>query len=491
MRVVAAAAVMLWCAPLAAVVLRVSGVPFAASFAVGGIAVAPVAWWIARPLADTFGRGVLPPVLAAIVAAAAMLAIAEHARMSVYMADPSRADCSFTADVWRSQHSCMTAYAEAVRFARERKANIYDMSLYEPRNERGIRIDSYHYPPVFLLLPAALYALRPTLFDVRALWFVMQSAVLVSSLFSLTWWIGGRPGAFAAAGGVLALASPQFMYSLQMGNIQASVFVLSALALVLMLTGRVRSGAPLLAFFAAAKIFPAVLFVYLAGARRWRALVWCAGFGLLLVALTIAVFGTRPFVDFVSYELPRISSGESFPQAEHPEAAKMNLSMYGITTRLRFLGFTWLDRTRGLAIASAYGMAVIALAALAGWKHRVDVVSPAGRLRIVQLAVAILSLASFRSPFVGAYGFMATVWLISLLAADASNPRRVIAWWIVGIAFAAAHWIVPSAGYPAATWSYLLTTFLVLVAMALALVAIAREWAGELSGARRAVGVPA
>ena len=491
MRALAAAAVMLWFAPLAAVILHVFGVPLVASFGIGGIAVAPLAWWIAPPLAETFAPGLRPPVLAAIAAAAATLAIAEHARMSVFMADPSRNDCSYTRDAWRRQHSCLTAYAEAVRFARAGDTNIYDMTVYEPRFERGIRVDSYHYPPVFLLLPGAIYAVRPALFDVLALWFVMQSAALVGCLFGLTRWIGGRPGALAAIGGLLALASPQVLYALQQGNIQPTAFTLATVGLACLLSGRLRLGAPLLAFFAAAKIFPAALVVYLIAARRWRALTWLAASGVLLLALTIALFGTRPLVDFVNYEMPRISNGEAFPQAERPDAAKTNLSMYGVTTRLRFLGVSALDRSRGLAIASLYGLGVIALAALTGWRHRPDLSSPAGRLHVIQIAVAILSLASFRSPFVGAYGFVATIWLLSLVAADASTRRAAIGWWGAGAAFVIAHWLIPAVGQPPTPSLLIGSGALVILAMGLDLLVIARAWSPELSGATRAVGVPA
>jgi hypothetical protein len=412
--------------------------------------------------------------VAILVAVLAAAAIAQIAGVSVYIADPSRPGWSYRpADPFRARHSCMTAYAEAVRFCQQPDANIYRMDLYEPRTIGPLKVDSFHYPPPFLLLPGALSAIRPDVFDLRALWFVMQCTVLAAVVFGLARWVGGRPGAYAAAGGVRAFATPQFVFSLQQGNVQSTAMPVAAAALVLLCGRRLAAGAPLLAYLAAAKIFPGILLVYLAAARRWRALAATAACGVAVVALTLLVFGWRPFADFARYELPRISSGESFPQTETNGVA-VNLSAYGTTVRLRKLGVAWLTRPRGLAVASIYGLFVIALAGLAGWRHAPALDDPAGRARFVQLALALLLLASMRSPFVGFYGFLAAVWLFTVIAAEQRSATTLIAAWSGIALFVLGHAWLPSPAFAPRAVHLLVADLLVLGAIAASVAAVVR-----------------
>ena len=485
MRWFVGAAIALWLTPVIAAGVYSFGPPPVASIAAGFVLGAVAAWFTADRLAATIAPAVRRPALAALVLVLAAAAVAQMARISIYMADPSRTDCSFLAsDPWRSRHACMTAYFEAIRFSADPGTNIYEMSLYEPRTVGPLRVDSFHYPPPFLLLPAAVHAVRGELFAFRPLWFLMQAVVLAAVVFGLAVWIGGTPGAMVAAGGVLLLASPQALYSLQQGNIQTTALPVAAAALVLLWTGRLAAGAPLLAYVAAAKIFPGILVVYLAAARRWRALAATAIAGGAIVALTLAVFGTKPFEDFVRHELPRISNGAAFPQSDQPHGINPNMSVYGLTVRARALGLRALDQPRGLTVASIYGIVVIALAAAVGWRQRLDLAQPADRLRFVEVAVAVLMLASFRSPFVGFYGLLPAVWLMTLTAAHARSTRTLVLAWLAIAAFAIAHVFVPS---PATPWT---TRHLVLSSLVFA-TALATGIVVALAAFRSSAAVPA
>ena len=96
-----------------------------------------------------------------------------------------------------------------------------------------------------------------------------------------------------------------------------------------------------------------------------------------------------------------------------------------------------------------YGLAVVALALWAGWRRRFDVTRGENRLAVLLLAVSLVSLASFRSPFVGGvYGSVATFWVIALFAARASSTRASFIWLIGSCALAAAVWTIPSPAYP-------------------------------------------
>jgi hypothetical protein len=161
--------------------------------------------------------------------------------------------------------------------------------------------------------------------------------------------------------------------------------------------------------------------------------------------------------------------------------------VYGITVRLRQLGVETLTRPRGLAIASMYGLAVIALAAFAGWRSRLDLDTATGRLRLVQVAVALLLLSSLRSPFVGFYGFLGAVWLFTLLAAEQPSANAAIASWGAIGAFAIAHtWIPSPAGTPT-TVSFVLADVLVCGTIALCLFSVVRSWREAIVPVRRAV----
>jgi hypothetical protein len=389
--------------------------------------------------------------LAAVLVAA--VAIVQIARESVFMADSTRpAYSAIPGDPWRVAHSCMSAYFEAARFSQTNTGNVYDQALYE-RHIGSFKVDSYHYPPAFLLLPRALRLITTDFFQFRALWFAIQTLVFAGALVSLAVWIGGTIGAFALLGGVVVLTTPTVLFALQMGNFQTTAVALGAVALVLLVTQRIKTGAPILAYVALSKIFPGVLVVYLLLARRWRAVAWTAASGVALVALAVAVLGTRPFADFVQQELPAISDGRAFPQSERPNIAAANQSMYGLTVRLRFLGASWLDQPVGLKVASVYGLIVLALAALAGWKGRIDLSNPPGRMLLVQTGLALMSLASFRSPFVGGgYGLVATLWLLTLLAADSRNRPSAVLWSLAFVACAVGSRLTPSPYYPATTF---------------------------------------
>jgi hypothetical protein len=455
MRTALFVAATLWLTPVIAVGLIGVGLTPIPAIVTGFLLAALVGRWASGPLAATLSSAFVGRRALAIAAAlVAAVAIVQIARESVYMADSTKPAYSLMpGDPWRVEHSCMSAYFEAARFAQAGTANLYDPTLYQPRHIGALKVDSYHYPPPFLLLPRALRLVTTDFFQLRALWFAIQTLVFAGSAAALAVWIGGTIGAFALLGGLALLTTPTVLYSLQMGNFQSTAVALGAVALVLLVTQRTKTGAPILAYVALSKIFPGLLVVYLLLARRWHAVAWTAASGVALVALTVVVLGAEPFEDFVHHELPAISDGRAFPQSERPNVAASNTSMYGLTVRLRLLGASWLDQPMGLKVASGYGLIVLALAALAGWKGRIDLSNPAGRVLLVQIGLALMSLASFRSPFVGGpYGIVATLWLLTLLAAASRTRQSAVLWSLAFVACAVANRLTPSPHFPASTF---------------------------------------
>jgi alpha-1,2-mannosyltransferase len=354
-------------------------------------------------------------------------------RMSVFLVDVERRELSIQPhDPWRTAHSCLTAYAEAARFAAEADRNVYEATLYTDRKISGLKVDEYHYPPPFLLLPGAMQRVTGGYLELRFPWFLMQLALLIGAAFSMRRWLGGEVGERVLLMSPLLFIAPTTLFSLQMGNFQSSAVALSIMAMIAFASQRsaVQAlGGLALAFAAISKVFPGILVVYLVITRRWRALAWTAAAGLVLIGLAAAVYGLRPFEDFIRYQLPRLSSGEAFPQSELARGAAVNMSFYGLLVKLRVLGVDALDKATGLAMTSIYGLAVLALTVAVAWRRRRDLMEPALRLDALSLWFALINLASYRSPFVGGgYGQIGTVWLAVVMIGASETVRARIAW---------------------------------------------------------------
>ena len=464
-------ALFLWLTPVLAVGAGGLGLSVVPALGAGAGLAALIATATSRVIAARLNAPIPPMIIAALVLAAAV-AILRFGALSIFMADVGRPQFSVEpADDFRRPHSCVSAYAESARFLAEGGHNIYERDLYRPGNvarQLGpLRVDPFHYPPPFLLVPQAVRIVAPDFWEFRRIWFALQALTLAGAVIGVAAWIGGLAGAVALLGGVLLMAFPQAAHTFQQGNFQATAVPLAAIAFVLLTAGLHRTGGAVLAYAALAKIFPGLLVVPLLAARQWRSAAWVAGCGAAALVLTILVQGDRPMRDFVSTSLPEISSGAAFPQAEMRQFSRINWSAYGQTVRVRHLGADWLTQPRGLAVAQVYGLLVVALAVWAGWKRRFDPAVASERILVVQLALALLSLASFRSPFVGAgYGVLTTLWLLGLVAAGASTLGRSVAWLAALCALASASLIIPAPGATAAPMWLWVSGVLVFAAMA-------------------------
>lgn len=384
--------------------------------------------------------GVAPPRVARVAAVVvALVALVLLGRMAVFMVDADQTQLSIQpGNAWRTEHACLTAYAEAARFAAEGGHNIYDGKLYDKRFIRGLKVDLYHYPPQFLLVPGALQRLSGGFLELRPWWFALQIGVLVLAFAVIARWVGGRTGQSLLLAAPLYFIAPTTLFTLQMGNFQSTAMALSLIGMIALSSSRASTqaaGAFALAYAALSKVFPGILGVYLLVTRRWRALAWTAAAGVVLTAVALAVYGTAPFSDFIGYELPRLSSGEAFPQTERYRAAATNMSFYGVLVKLRVLGLGGPGLSTGLAINTVYGFVVLALAGALAWRRR-DVASevqPSPQARAGELAIwlALVNLAAMRSPFVGgAYGVIGMPLLALVCACSADTRRARIAWWL-------------------------------------------------------------
>lgn len=435
MRRVILAVLALWLTPVLAAGVFAFGISFWLAVLTGaGLALA------AATVASRRLAAVVTPALtgqratAAIALLLALAAIVQIAPLSLFMADVNRASCAVATDPFRLRHFCFTAYSEASRLAAEGDGNIYRETLYQPRQIGPLMVDPYHYPPPFLLLPTALRVVAPDFFAQRALWFSIQASLLLYCLIWIARWVGGRTEAACLMAALAFLALPQTLIALQTGNFQITALTVSVVALLVLIMRPAVGAATALAFVTLGKIFPGVLVLWLLASRRWRAAALAAGAGVVIIGLAWLVVGSAPFLSFATYEVPRITNGEAFPQSERPGILFNNQSFYGLTVRLRTLGLSGLDAATGLRLTSLYGLAVIALAIATAWRSRLDPVVSGDRGRLAILALALVTLASFRSPFVGGmYGLVSSSLVALLLTAHSAGRER---WLWLGAAIA-------------------------------------------------------
>jgi hypothetical protein len=373
----------------------------------------------------------------------ATVAGVQMARLSLFMHDASRADCSVLPDrEFFRNHACLSAYTEASRLA-PTGANIYDRAVYENRKIGRLDVDLFQYPPAFLLLGGAFNAVTPDFFKTRATWFAVQAAALLAAALALALWVGGTTGArMAWLVPVVWLAVPTRLV-MQLGNFQVSAFSWSIGAMLLAPFGSAVLAGALLGFCSAGKIFPGALVIWTLGRGRWRPVIAAGVWAGIWLVVAIAWFGFKPQIDFFQYQIPRIQSGDAFFWVDDADVVLVNQSIYGLVTRLRALGVPGMTRQAGNLVSSVYGVAVMGLALWAGWRARTRPVDgEAHRAADAATWLGLLNLASFRSPFVpDAYAYVGSLWLGTVLVGArrrvtaALLGATVVGWWALSRVF--------------------------------------------------------
>jgi hypothetical protein len=252
---------------------------------------------------------------------------------------------------------------------------------------------------------------------------VIQALCLVVGGLLLVRWIGSREGIVTGLLLPAILASIPTMLNFQFGQFHAMAVMLALAAMVAFDRRRLAVGGALLSFAILSKIFPGLLLVMLAGQRRWREIGWTLGFGIGFVMVALLILGTDPFVAFVSYQLPRIMSGEAFAFIERADVpafiVSRNFSVYGIGAKLHLVGLTSEGPTTAHALTWGYTMLLLWLA----WRARMA--SPNRRFQVMTW-LALLNLAALRSPVApSAYVTAPMLWSLALLAAEVRGRYSV------------------------------------------------------------------
>lgn len=365
---------------------------------------------------------------------AALVTVVNCARVSVFMGDSSRVELqAVPGERFIETHSCLTAYVRASALSAQRVDNLYDPHWWNgshgfaPRAAgevdpyRPFNLDYYAYPPPFLF---AMLPLRPFDGDFaaqRALWFSLNGLLFAVGLWIVARWIDGPKTHRTLLLSPIFFGAVPILATLQVGNFQVGVVVLSVLAMVAFDRDRSVLGGALLAFVILSKISPAILVMTLLGKRRWKNVAWTAGFGLLFCGLALAVFGLNPMRSFLTFTLPRLSSGAAFSFMDDNDFSIVtNMSPFGLPFKLRMLGLDLGDPwVLGRRIARVYSVLLLLLAFVTAQRG--------GSRRVQGIGwMSLLVLGSLQSPFAPGYVLIALQWATILLAVEVTRVRGAV-----------------------------------------------------------------
>jgi len=421
----------------------------------------------------------------------ALAAVAQTARLAVFMDAPSRTAYSVLPwDTFWRVHSCYSAYVIAADRVRHGDYAIYQMPMPDAvaRYEAAfapLGLDDYLYPPTFLVLPRLGLTLSDNVFVLRRAWFAIEIALLALGLGLVARMAGGWQGLRAGLLAPAVWAATPILLTLQIGNVQLATYAVGMLALVAIQAGQAAVGGVLIAVLATGKLYPGILVVPLLARRQWRPVIWTGVLAAGIAAIALAIVTPETFRAFAA-SLPSMSHGDLFfppsiDDANRARLASVNFSVFGLVMKLRQLGVPHLGPRVADAIGWIYTLVFLVLL----W--RASVRAPAG-LRLTQVWLAALVLAAARSPFVpSAYGAIGAFWLFTLLAAENSQRRR---WFVCIAGFLTLVYVVPDGhvGFPSQGARLTIGLIQQLIVFGVGLFVLAREAVGQPASALIAAG---
>jgi hypothetical protein len=145
----------------------------------------------------------------------------------------------------------------------------------------------------------------------------------------------------------------------------------------------------------------------------------------VFVALTLMVFGRKPFDDFLSYQIPAIASGAAFSFNDKPQWIPTNYGVYALVAKVRLLGFGGMGHETGTVVASAYGAVLMVLVVVLLIRIAIRERNTGRSILESPLVwLSLLNLAALRSPYVGdGYAQVGTLWLVALVASQHRRTR--------------------------------------------------------------------
>lgn len=433
-----------------------------------------------------------PPALARTLFVIGCLAVgAQLAWLVPFIIDPTRSTWTPSPlGPMPPSHSCVSSYWIACAKVNE-VPNVYEETLYSlpqtdptamrrPRRLGPLAVDNFEYPPTFLLIPRLLGFVTTDFWSFRRLWFALNFGLVVAVAVMIARRLDDRLGTHAVWLTPYVVAGPAIVATFQAGNVQMATIALTLLAMACIDRRRHALGGALLAIATAAKLYPGIFVLYLLLRRDWRPLIWTAAFGAALLLVSLVDVGWTPYRAFL-HEMPGLMSGEAFSAFRNPGAIGNNGSVPGLVFKLRMWGVPGMGFDAMRIVGWIYTLVVIAGTAWMVRRLRRDAREP-----VIWLAVLVL--ATMRSPFMATYAAFPSLWLATVAVPIAWVEGRsalpiILCWCALALGFGPAS-IPPRLN---AVWTTIQTvlTFAMLVLVIRRLRAPARvsEADGQLSRA--------
>jgi hypothetical protein len=390
--------------------------------------------WLLRNLPSTLdGLATGRKVTTALMILLGAASVGATTQLSIYMADPARTERSLAPESeFLVHHSCLSAYVQGTRLAQEGVENLYAVERWPHLSDSAeasangaqyapFVLDTYAYPPPFLLLTRLLLSPLGDFASQRSVWFLFNVLCCAVGLWTVARWVGGAAGLRALLLAPLVWTTQAALVTFQVGNVHFVIVTAVMLALVAFDTRRPAVGGALLAFAVLSKISPALLVLVLLLQRRVWEVLWTAAWCAVLSLASVAVFGLAPWVAFIQYQLPRLGSGEALAFLALPDSVIINLSPFGLPFKLDLMGVHVADKwALGGSLTQLFSLGLLLVTASALRKD------PSRRSQ-AELWAALLTLASLRSPLAPGYVLISLVWALTLAAVEVRGAPAVIA----------------------------------------------------------------
>jgi hypothetical protein len=370
------------------------------------------------------------PVVAYLAAVLVIIGLLQIARQSCFMADPTLRWASvYPPQEFGFRHMCMSSYVYAGELARRGVPNLYAAENYPVFDflfpgqiiTRSSTVnylaphlrDAFEYPPPFLLLPGAALALTNDFLVIRTGWYMIQASLFIILALALARYVGGHRGTTATVLVFGLLSSFPVLFNFQFGQFHLAAILLSVGGMLAFSKKRDVLGGALLAGAVVTKIFPGLLLLYLLLRKRSRAVFWTVGFSVAYSLAALIIYGFAPYRAFIGYQLPRVLSGEAFSFFKNLDLTlATNISVYAIPFKLQRLGVPGMSEGLAAGLVWLFTVLLVAATAVAARRRRDSSLEPA-------VWLSLLALCSLRSPdapnvYIGA----AALWALSLLATE-------------------------------------------------------------------------
>jgi hypothetical protein len=276
----------------------------------------------------------------------------------------------------------------------------------------------FSYPPAMMLVLAPLAAVP--LAVARLAWLAASVLAIAGGLVMMARTFGG--GALTIAGMTfLTLTFHPVRNTLDLGQVNALVFAVLVIFIVLYRSGRQGTAGVALGVASAIRFHPALIILYLVWRRQFRvagvALATAAG----ITAVAVMAFGVEATLTYFRDVAPKFGT---------PLISVENHSLAGfLATTLQALGITAITETGSPWLARLTALTVVALSALALPRTSPRPGSRAGDLELALVLVAI-PLATPNATINHLISILPAVWILMreyLERAEADGPVQPLA----------------------------------------------------------------